>query len=120
MGKCSCRNCLLVRDRAAGFGVYSLVHHTRAPFQNFTIAQVTNLGKVTAAAISPDAKFVLSVNDDNGTQSLWLHNVPTASDTQAIPPSSSRYASPGFSPDGDYIYYRKEGIPVSTCTAHRS
>ncbi|MGB8782058.1 MAG: protein kinase [Terriglobales bacterium] len=94
---------------AAGFGVYSLVHHTRAPFQNFTIAQVTNLGKVTAAAISPDAKFVLSVNDDNGTQSLWLHNVPTASDTQAIPPSSSRYASPGFSPDGDYIYYRKEG-----------
>jgi serine/threonine protein kinase len=106
---------------AAGFGVYSLVHHpVPMPFQNFTITQVTNLGKVADAAISPDAKFVLSVNDDNGTQSLWLHNMPTASDTQITPPSRSSYASPAFSPDGNYIYFLKSGDPNSVFDLYRS
>ncbi len=42
---------------AAGFGVYSMFHHSvPPPFQNFTIAQVTNSGKAGAAAISPDGK----------------------------------------------------------------
>jgi eukaryotic-like serine/threonine-protein kinase len=94
---------------AGGFGVYYLLHRPTAPFQNFTITQVTNLGNVTWAAISPDAKFVVSLNDDNGAQSLWLHNVPTTSDTQFMRPTSSSYGTPEFSPDGDYIYYRKEG-----------
>jgi hypothetical protein len=58
-----------------------------APFQKFTVTQVTNIGKVQAAAISPDGKYLLSVMDDNGMQSLWLRNVPTGSDTQIIPPS---------------------------------
>ena len=57
--------------------------------------------------ISPDGKYVLSVLDDNGLQSLWLRNVPTASDTQVIPPSASTYRSLAFSPDGNYIYFRK-------------
>jgi eukaryotic-like serine/threonine-protein kinase len=93
---------------AAGFGVYSLLHRPApVPFQNFTITQVTNSGKAAAAAISPDGKFVLSVSDDNGLQSLWLRNVPTGSDTQVIPPSSSHYESLAFSPDGNHIYFRK-------------
>jgi len=50
---------------------------------------------------------VLSVMDDNGLESLWLRNVPTGSDTQVIPPSASHYESLVFSPDGNYIYFRK-------------
>jgi Tol biopolymer transport system component len=50
---------------------------------------------------------MLSVLDDNGLQSLWLRNVPTGSDTQVIPPSASHYESLAFSPDGNYIYFRK-------------
>src|SRR5271169_5988525 len=92
----------------AGFGVYSMFHRPGAtPFQNFTVTQVTNSGKAALAAISPDGKYVLSVLDDNGQQSLWLRNVPTASDTQIIPPSPSTYRSLAFSPDGNYIYFRK-------------
>ena len=45
--------------------------------------------------------------DDNGLQSLWLRNVPTGSDTQILPPSASHYESLAFSPDGNYIYFRK-------------
>jgi eukaryotic-like serine/threonine-protein kinase len=93
---------------AAGYGVYSMLHGPgAAPFQNFAVTQVTNSGKAAQAALSPDGKYVLSVLDDNGLQSLWLRNVPTASDTQVIPASASTYQSLAFSPDGNYIYFRK-------------
>jgi len=68
------------------FGVYSLLSRSGpTPFQNFTITQVTNTGKAQEAAISPDGKYVLNVQNDNGMQSLWLRNVPTGSDTQIVP-----------------------------------
>ena len=93
---------------AAGYGVYSMLHRPgAAPFQNFAVTQVTNSGKAALAAISPDGKYILSVLDDSGQQSLWLRNVPTASDTQIIAPSPSTYRTLAFSPDGNYIYFRK-------------
>ena len=93
---------------AAGFGVYSLVHRPApTPFQKFTVTQVTNSGKAAQAAISPDGRYVLSVMDDNGLESIWLRNVPTDSDTQIIPPSASHYDSLTFSPDGNYFYFCK-------------
>jgi Tol biopolymer transport system component len=92
----------------AVFGMYSLLHRPApTPFQKFTITQVTNTGKAARAAISPDGKYVLSVMDDNGLQSLWLRHVLTRSDTQVISPSASHYESLAFSPDGNYIYFRK-------------
>jgi Tol biopolymer transport system component len=93
---------------AAGFGVYSFFNKSGpAPFQNFTITQVTKTGKAGLAAISPDGKYILNVQDDNGMQSLWLRNVPTGSDTQVIPPAAAIYRDLAFSPDGNYVYYRK-------------
>ncbi len=101
---------------AAGIGIYSLLHRPAAmPFQNFAVTQITNSGKAARAAISPDGRYVLSVMDDNGLQSLWLRNVPTGSDTQVIPPSASYYESVAFSPDGNYIYFRK-----ATTATHNS
>ncbi len=100
---------------AAGYGVYSMLHRpAAAPFQNFTVTQVTNSGKAALAAISPDGKYILSVLDDNGQQSLWLRNVPTASDTQIIAPSPATYRSLTFSPDGNYIYFRKAQNAVNS------
>jgi serine/threonine protein kinase len=99
----------------AGVGVYSLLHRPAPmPFQSFTITQITNSGRASAAAISPDGKFVLSVTNDNGLQSLWLRNVPTGSDTQVIPPSPSSYRSLAFSPDGNYIYFSKARNALDT------
>ena len=95
---------------AAGFGIYSLLHRPAAKlFQSFTVKQVTNTGKATRAAISPDGRYVLNVMDDSDMQSLWLRNVPTQSDTQVIPPSASDYESLAFSPDGNYIHFVKDG-----------
>jgi serine/threonine protein kinase len=106
---------VLVLLAAAGYGVYSIFHRPgTAPFQNFTVTQVTNSGKAALAAISPDGKYVLSVLNDNGLQSLWLRNVPTASDTQVVPPSPASYADLAFSPDGNYIYFRKAQNAVNS------
>ena len=96
---------------AAGFGVYTFLNRQGpAPFQNFTITQVTNTGKAELAAISPDGKYVLNVQNDNGLQSLWLRNVPTGSDTQVVPPAAVVYNSLAFSRDGNYLYFRRAGI----------
>ncbi len=93
---------------AAVFGVYSLLHRTSgAHFQNFAITQVTNSGKAALTAISPDGRYVLTVINNKGLQSLWLHNLPTSSDTQVIPPSPDSYKSLAVSPDGNYLYFIK-------------
>jgi serine/threonine protein kinase/Tol biopolymer transport system component len=100
---------------AAGFGVYSVLHRAvSAPFQNFTIAQVTNSGKAGAAAISPDGKYVLSVLNDKGQQSLWLRNVATGSDTRVVPPAPVVYRSLAFSPDANYFYFRRAEDALET------
>lgn len=93
---------------AVGVGAYALLSHkTGTPFQDFTITQVTNNGNTVAAAISPDGKFLLSVLDEKGKQSLWLRNVPTNSDTQVLAPTNASYVDLIFSPDGNYIFFRK-------------
>ena len=76
------------------------------PFQNFTISQVTNSSKAVVTAISADGKYLLTVMDDKGRNSLWLRNIATASDTQIVPPSAS-IPNVTFSPDGNYVYFRK-------------
>jgi Tol biopolymer transport system component len=100
---------------AAGFGIYSFLRSTRtARFADFTITQVTNSGMAAQAAVSPEGRYVLSVMNDNGMQSMWLRNVPTSSDTQIVPPAAAVYRSLVFSPDGNYIYFRKARNAVQT------
>ncbi len=93
----------------AGYGLYSLIANRTVtiPFQSFDATQVTNSGKAALAAISPDGKYVVSVVEDNGKQSLWLRNVPTGSNTQVLEADAFPIRSPGFSTDGNYIFYRK-------------
>src|ERR1700730_5954123 len=105
----------LVLLAAGGFGVYTLLSRSGPiPFQNFTITQVTSTGKAEEAAISPDGKYVLNVQNDNGLRSLWLRNVPTGSDTQIVPPVAAMYASLAFSPDGNYVYFRKAASNIGS------
>lgn len=88
-------------------GIYYGLRGRGAPFQNFTINQITDSGDAAAVAISPDGKYLLSVKNEGGLESLWLRNIPTGSDTQVIAPVAAAYSFLTFSPDGNYIYYRK-------------
>lgn len=93
---------------AAGYGLYTLLYRPAAlPFQTYSITQVTHNGRLLDTAISPDGRFLLSLQLDRGRQSLWLRNIPTGSDTQVVPPSEQTFASLRFSPDGNSIYFRE-------------
>jgi serine/threonine protein kinase len=97
--------CVLV---VAGWGVYSLIAQPEAsPFENFAITQITSSGEAAVPAISPDGKYILSVRKDQGLESLWLHHIQTASDTQIIKPEPAIYDGLAFSPDGNYIYFKR-------------
>ena len=99
---------------AAGYGVYAFLNRSQpAPFSNFVVTQLTNTGKTQQTAISPDGRFLLSVQKDNGQESLWLRNIATASDTQVVASRGQKFTSPVFSPDGNYIYFRETSPGMS-------
>jgi serine/threonine protein kinase len=105
---------VLILLAAAAFGVYSIFHRTRAtPFQNFAISQVTNSSRAVVTAISADAKYLLTVLDEKGLNSLWLRNIATGSDTQVVPPTST-IPNVAFSPDGNYVYFRKSENAINS------
>lgn len=91
---------------AAGYGIYAFVNRNRPmPFQNISITKVTDSGKASQVAISPDGKYVLNGMDEGGKESLWLRNLPTNSNTQVVAPAEVYYRHLSFSPDGNYLYF---------------
>jgi serine/threonine protein kinase/Tol biopolymer transport system component len=109
---------LLAVVGAAGYGLYTLVHKGQngqeeqsaqkpklAPFEKFTIENVSNNGHVTQAAISADGKYLLQALDEGGSQSLWLRHIPTSTNKEVVAPARTRYEGLTFSPDGNYIYF---------------
>jgi Tol biopolymer transport system component/DNA-binding winged helix-turn-helix (wHTH) protein len=71
-----------------------------------TMTALTTAGNVTAAAISPDGKYVAyAATDKAGLHSLWLEEPATTSRRAILPPAEIRYHALTFSPDGSYVYY---------------
>jgi eukaryotic-like serine/threonine-protein kinase len=92
--------------------VYSIFHFTHkqrqpSPPEPMQIAQFTHTGKVDAAAISPDGRYVAYVTGDYNAQSLWVEQIATSSDIQIIPTSNATFGRLTFSRDGNYIFYIK-------------
>ena len=100
---------VLVLVGGAAYGLYAFLHRAvPLPFQNFTMSQITSTGKVIETAISPEGKFLLTIQKDQGRQSLWLRNIPSGSDTQVVAPSGLSFSTLTFSPDGNYFYFRQQ------------
>jgi serine/threonine protein kinase/Tol biopolymer transport system component len=75
------------------------------PFQNVTLSRLTSTGRATAAALSPDGRYVVHVVDQDERQSLWVRQAATTSNVQIVAPDMVRYDGVTFAPDGNYIYY---------------
>ena len=73
--------------------------------QNMQITKLTDSGKATGVAISPDGRYIVYVLTDGEQQSLWVRNVATKSDVQVLAPDIVSFAGLSFSPDGDYVYF---------------
>jgi eukaryotic-like serine/threonine-protein kinase len=106
---------LLIVVAAAGYGLFTIVQRgqknqkalkaTYAPFEKFTIENVSNNGHISQAAISPDGKYLLQALEENGLQSLWLRHIPTGTNKGILAPAATRYDGLTFSPDGNYVYF---------------
>jgi serine/threonine protein kinase/Tol biopolymer transport system component len=91
------------------FAVYKFLSNRRSEVISLEAAKFTRLtttGNATGAAISPDGKWLVHVQDDGEQKSLWLRQVAVAnSNTQIVPPAPVRFFGVAFSPDGNYVYY---------------
>jgi Tol biopolymer transport system component len=105
---------------AAAAAVWRLRPSPPRPFAEYRIAQVTNTGNAGVSAVSPDGKFIVNAQLGDGVQSLWLRNVPTGSDTAIASPQPVIYGSVAFSPDGNYVYFRRtNGATANLQTLYR-
>ena len=97
---------LLVVLAALAFGGYKFLTRARGlNLQEMQIAKLTDSGKATGVAISPDGRYIVYVLRDGEQQSLWVRNVATKSDVQVLAPDVVSFAGLSFSLDGNYVYF---------------
>jgi len=96
-------------DRRHRFGLRSFLCAARPALRSVLHRPGHEFWNCKLAAISPDGKYLLFTQRENGAESLWLRNVPTSSDTQVVASSPNPFASVSFSPDGNYLYFRQAG-----------
>ena len=82
---------------AVGFGVYKLVQRNRSslappvPFQAIELLRLTNSGRVSDSAISPDGRYVAYVVENLGKQGIWLRQVANSNNIQIVAPSDLQF-----------------------------
>jgi eukaryotic-like serine/threonine-protein kinase len=69
------------------------------------ITKLTQSGKASGVALSPDHQYVVYILRDGEKQSLKVRQVSTGSDVEVLPPSITTFYGLSFSPDGQYIYF---------------
>jgi DNA-binding winged helix-turn-helix (wHTH) protein/Tol biopolymer transport system component len=68
------------------------------------ISRLTASGKISAATVSPDGKYVVFAQKEAGGQSVWLRQIETGSQTRVVEPKAVDYLGLTVSPDGNFIY----------------
>jgi Tol biopolymer transport system component len=95
-------------DLLAGLGlaIYKLsVRKSELSLQNMKIVRITQSGRATDVAVSPDGQYVVYVLSEGGKQSLNVRQVATGSDVQILSPDVVNFRGLTYSPDGNYIYF---------------
>jgi len=88
-----------------GWFYFPATRISESPVKQAKFRRLTTTGNVTNAAISPDGRLIVYVQNDNGRESLWLRQVEETTGREIMPPASESYAGLTFSPDGNWIYY---------------
>jgi Tol biopolymer transport system component len=74
-------------------------------FESMKITGISGMAHATAAAISPDGRYVAFATEERGRQSLSIRQLATGSDVLIVPMQDVHYVGCAFSPDGNYLYY---------------
>src|SRR5580693_3550852 len=96
----------LIAAAAIAFVIFKSRGHGNAlTAQNMRPEKLTETGKASGVAISPNGQYVVYVLRDGEMQSLIVRQVATGSDVQILAPAVSTFYGLTFSPDGNYIYF---------------
>jgi Tol biopolymer transport system component len=89
-----------------GLSIYKLsVRKSELNLQTMKMVRITQSGKATDVAVSPDGQYVVYVLREGEKQSLNVRQVATGSDVQILPPDVVGFRGLTYSPDGNYIYF---------------
>jgi Tol biopolymer transport system component len=94
----------------AGFGLARLIApRPTDPARDaaLRITPVTNSGNVISASVSPDGRYVVYVESDQGLQSLWLQQVAGGQTLRLVGEQPVAYWGHTFTPDGNAIYFSR-------------
>jgi len=90
---------------AAGGLLWWRLWPVRTPFQRIELQRLTTSGDAGEAAISPDGKYLARTSVHGEEQAIWLRQLKTGSEIQAVPPIQTKFSGLQFSRDGEYLYY---------------
>jgi serine/threonine protein kinase/Tol biopolymer transport system component len=81
--------------------------NTSDSFMQMKISPITSTGNIHSVTISKDGKWLAYTQDEKGGHAIWVRQVGTGSTAQVVPGSEGELSDIVFSPDGNYLYYRK-------------
>lgn len=91
---------------ALGLGIYFFSgKKVDQPFEKIKFTRLTNNGKVSGAAVSPDGKYIAYILNEKDGNSIWVRQIGTGSNIPVVPPTKSQIWELKFFPDGTRIYY---------------
>src|SRR6267378_2023577 len=63
---------------------------------------------------SPDGKRIAFLSDRDGNENVWIMNADGSDAKQLSKDASGEFASPSWSPDGNYVFVSKAGFGINT------
>jgi Tol biopolymer transport system component len=69
------------------------------------MVRVTDTGKVSVGAISPDGKYLVYATREGARSTLWTKQIATGTHVRITPPSDIYFSHLAVSPDGNYVFY---------------
>src|SRR6202041_3257441 len=63
---------------------------------------------------SPDGKWIAFISDREGSENVWIMHPDGSGVKQVSKDPNNEFASPSWSPDGNYIYISKAGFGITT------
>jgi Tol biopolymer transport system component len=63
---------------------------------------------------SPDGKWVAFISDREGSENIWIMHPDGSGVKQVSKDPNNEFASPSWSPDGNYIFVSKAGFGITT------